>query len=125
VDQPRPVVFLPGPGLPTGAWDRWVDLFRAHGYAATAADRVTGGPGPRPVLVAYGPGGQAALARAGPGPAAGVIAIDVPIEPGPDGAGDGEPVLVVISGQGPSVVTGPGWREIAGSCLSWLDAHEL
>jgi hypothetical protein len=123
-DQRRPVIFLPSAGLPAGAWDRWVELFSAHGYAATAPDQSVVRPGRAPVLVGCGPGGLLALSLAGPAGAAGVIVIDA-AGAAPDDPADGGPVLVVLSGQGLSVITGPGWREIAGSCLSWLDAHEL
>ena len=124
----RPVVFLPGEGLPARAWDRWVDLFTARGYAAIAPERIAGIPGAPPVLVGYGSGGLLALTLSGLADAAGVIAIDAPAVPVPPGApagADGEPVLLVVGGQGPSLITGAGWRPVAESCLSWLDAHEL
>ncbi|HEY2238159.1 MAG TPA: hypothetical protein VGI21_05185 [Streptosporangiaceae bacterium] len=123
-----PVVFLPSPGLPAGAWERWVELFTAHGGTATAPAALRWSPQGRSVLVGYGPGGLLALLLAGQEGIAGVIAIDVaavPVAPtGPEDP-DQNPVLLVITDQGPSLITGPGWRAVAESCLSWLDAHEL
>jgi hypothetical protein len=120
----HPVVFLPGPGLPAGAWQPWVELFGLRGYPATAPDRHRGRPDGPSVLAGYGSGGLLALARAGQASVAGVIALGVPAASAP--AGDsGDPVLLVVSDQGPSLITGPGWRAVARSCLSWLDAHEL
>jgi pimeloyl-ACP methyl ester carboxylesterase len=33
--------------------------------------------------------------------------------------------VVVFAERGPSLVIDDGWREVAESCLSWMDAHEL
>jgi pimeloyl-ACP methyl ester carboxylesterase len=243
------VVFIHGLWLHASSWDRWVDLFAAHGYAAVAPGwpgdeptagasrqspsarssrsvtevaehyaRIAAGFAARSVLIGHGLGGYLALTLATATHAAGVIAIDglpvtamapptrepaagsggvalsrdefhavygtvlsrqesdqlydrwaIPapewalrepvgpgtLAPGSDGRstnssrgptllvasakhvgveldGSGERGLlgsasdmVVFADRGPSLVIDGGWRQVAESCLSWMDAHEL
>jgi len=246
----HPVVFIHGLWLHASSWDRWVELFAAHGYAAVAPGwpgdeptvqamrerpgalygrgisevaehfaQLAGSFTTRPVLIGHGLGGLLALTLAAEIHAAGVIAIDavlvsamaqtrdpagapgataltgdefrevygstvsheeserlyerwaIPapqwalreptgpdmLAPRPDAPAANSsrgPVLLMVSGQsqqraaaqyasaearvlvatsdlvvfpdrGSSLVIDSGWRPVAESCLSWMDAHEL
>jgi pimeloyl-ACP methyl ester carboxylesterase len=145
------VVFIHGLWLHASSWDRWVDLFAAHGYAAVAPGwpgdeptvgatrrgpsalssrgildvtehyaRVTEGFTARPVLIGHGLGGLLALTLATQTHAAGVIAIDgLPV------TAMTPPTREPATGQGAVALSRDEFRAVYGSALSRQESDQL
>jgi pimeloyl-ACP methyl ester carboxylesterase len=153
--QRRPVVFIHGLWLHASSWDRWVELFAAHGYAAVAPGwpgdeptvraarersvalsgrgisevrehyaRIAGGFAARPVLIGHGLGGLLALTLAAETHAAGVIAIDA--VPASVTAPSGERTAGLgAAGLGAAGLSRDEFRVVYGSALSRAESDRL
>jgi pimeloyl-ACP methyl ester carboxylesterase len=146
----RPVVFIHGLWLHASSWDRWVELFAAHGYGAVAPGwpgdeptvraaressgalsshgisevrehyaRIAGGFTARPVLIGHGLGGLLVLTLAAETHAAGVIAIDaVPASTMP-------PTRQPTAGLGAATLSRDEFRVVYGSAVSREESDRL